>query len=77
VGRVDALQRSVQRRRIKDIAPDDLRSFFDKWPQLIRVSGQTSQDHRLLFEQRDQPTTDVAGCSRQQHDGSIRCFRTL
>ena len=73
---MDALQRLVQRRGVENVAPDDLRGFLDTGPQLVRVAGQTPQHHRLLFEQRNQPTADVAGCSRQQHDGSIRYFRS-
>jgi len=59
IGRVNTLQRCIQRRSVTHITTNDLRGFPDQWSQLIRVSGQTSQDDWLAFEQRNQPTTDV------------------
>ena len=76
IGRVDALQRLVQRTGVKNIAPHDLRGCPDFRPQFFRVSGQTTQGHRLLFEQRNQPTADVARCTRQKDNWGLRCIKS-
>jgi|GEM_PF-6176091 len=75
VGRVDALQRCVQRGAVKNITTNNVRGFFDQWPKFIRVSGQTPQDNRLAFQQGNEPTADVTRSARQQEDGGIRDFR--
>ena len=67
--------RPRERSRYPEHRPDDLRGLVDKRSQFVRISGQTPQDQRLLFEQRKQPTADVAGCTSQQHDGPGRSFR--
>ena len=72
VGRVDAVYRLGQRGRVENVAPEDLRGFFDEGPQLVGRAGHAPQYDGLPFEQREQPPADVPGSARQQHDREIR-----
>jgi hypothetical protein len=74
VGRVDAVHCRVQRGGVENFAPDNLRGFLDTVPHLVGVSGQTPQDHRLPFEERDQPT---ATFERGSETGSRSVFPRL
>ena len=48
VGRVDALQRPVQRRRIENVPLHDLGRRLHTGSQLLGVSGQAAELHPLL-----------------------------
>ena len=73
---MDALQRLVQRRRGRERRPwTTSRRRADTGPQLLRVAGQAPEGHRLPFEQRDQPTADVAAAARQQGRRAARLVR--
>ena len=74
---MDALQRPVQRSRVQHVALDDLGAGLHTGPHLLRAAGQAAEPHPLLFQQRDQPTADVAAAARQQEDGVGRVSARL
>ena len=68
VGGVDALQRPVQRRRIKNIPLHDLGSRLHFGSELVGISGKTAEVHTLPFQQGDQPPADVTAAASEQDD---------
>ena len=65
------LQRPVQRSRVQHVALDDLGAGLHTGPHLLRAAGQAAQPHPLLFQQRDQPTADVAAAASEQDQGPV------
>ena len=68
VGGVNALQRPIQRRRIKNIPLHDLGSRLHLGSELVGVAGETAEPHALPFQQGDQPSTDVTASPSEQDD---------
>ena len=68
VGGVNALQRPIQRRRIKNIPLHDLGSRLHLGSELVGISGKTAEVYTLPFQQGDQPPADVTAAASEQND---------
>ena len=75
VGGVNALQRPVQRRRIKNVPLHDLGSRLHMGSELVGISGETAELHALPFQQGDQPPADVTAAASEQDDRLVGSSR--
>ena len=62
---------SIQRSRVQHVTLDDLGAGLHTGPHLLRAAGQAAEPHALLFQQRDQPTADVAAAAGEQDQGPV------